>query len=308
MSLMKCILVGRGYWGRILEKYLEGAGFDVEYIFTSKDQKSFEEILALSHAEAVFICSPVSTHYEYVRKALVCGKHVFCEKMLTGDLKQAEELFALADQAGKVLFTDYIYLYSPSIRKARELCDRTGPVREIRAEITQFGKFYQDTDVTGNIAVHMISALGYLTDFRKPDSIFREIVADAKFRRDKEAPSMKEAYDLPDGQILDEKIAYEIKGLRAVIRASIVADEKVRRIRTSGFRGDVIFDMMKDPALEAEFYNDNAKLTYSFDEMNNLKESLRTFSACIQNPTDAEYDLNRQCSLYVERFAETLRR
>lgn len=302
--MKKCILVGHGYWGTILERYLEGAGFETAYIYTSGCEKSFEDVLAETKAEAVFICTPVSTHFDYVRRALQAGVHVFCEKMLTGDASAAADLFELADQTGTILFTDYIYLYSPSIRKAGELCSRVSPIKSIRARITQYGKFYKDTDVTGNIGVHMISSAGFLTDFKEPEDINVHVAADGKGPEDGQSPEY--------GQILDEEITCRIDDAEVHIHASIISDEKARYICITGENGDIVFDMMKTPSLTARIRSSAGEAAYpeevsfSFDEMNNLTNSLSAFCQSIDDPKGYEYTLNRRCSAYVEAFTQCI--
>lgn len=59
---------------------------------------SYEEILEDATIEMVVILTPAPTHYELIKKALLHGKHVFTEKTMTLDLKEAKELANLADQ------------------------------------------------------------------------------------------------------------------------------------------------------------------------------------------------------------------
>lgn len=63
--------------------------------------------------DAVYIASPHETHYEYALRALQAGKHVLCEKPLAFKKAQAEELFALAREQGKVLIEAIKTAYCP---------------------------------------------------------------------------------------------------------------------------------------------------------------------------------------------------
>lgn len=277
---IRSVLVGYGYWGKIISRYLKDAGFDPVFVFDRHAEVTFESFLAEKQAEAVFVCSPVSTHYEYVKTALESGCDVFCEKMLTADPGRARELFDLADEKGRVLFTDYIYLYSPSIRKMKELLETIGPLKLIQCEIRQNGKIYDDVDVIGNIGVHMISAAGFLTGF---DSITEPSVKLSGFS---EVP-LKEC-------ILD----YSIGEIKVSISSSLVSDEKTRKISVYGASGELDFDMTGDITLirRPELQE------YSYDEANNLVNSLSVFSKCLDDHSDAEYSLNRTCCLYTEHI------
>ena len=44
------------------------------------------------------VITPVSTHYELAKTALLNGKHVFVEKPFTATVAQAEELIELAER------------------------------------------------------------------------------------------------------------------------------------------------------------------------------------------------------------------
>lgn len=276
----RCVLVGYGYWGRIISRYLKDAGFDPVSVFDRHAQIPFEKFLEDAQTNTVFICSPVSTHYEYVKASLQSGCDVFCEKMLTADPAKAKELFDLADKKGRVLFTDYIYLYSPSIRKMKELISEIGQLRSIRGEIHQNGKIYEDVDVLGNIGVHMISAVGFLTDFRDVAG------SSVKLSGFSELPLNK--------CILD----YSVGKISVSISSSLVSDEKTRNLSAYGEKGELNFDMTKDITLVRR----PELQEYSYDEANNLVNSLCAFRMCREDHSADEYALNRTCCSYTEHL------
>ena len=57
-----------------------------------------EEMLADPRIEMVVILTPVGTHYNLIKAALLAGKHVYTEKTITDDLAKAEELLVLAEE------------------------------------------------------------------------------------------------------------------------------------------------------------------------------------------------------------------
>ncbi len=61
---------------------------------------SVDEILADPEVELVVVLTPAHTHYELVRKALLAGKHVYTEKTLATDLREAQDLIAVAAEKG----------------------------------------------------------------------------------------------------------------------------------------------------------------------------------------------------------------
>ncbi len=59
---------------------------------------TYEEILRDPAIDIVVILTPVPTHYDLIRAALLSGKHVYTEKVMTLALDQAAELSRLADE------------------------------------------------------------------------------------------------------------------------------------------------------------------------------------------------------------------
>lgn len=53
--------------------------------------------------DAVYIASPHLTHYDYIKRSLLAGKHVLCEIPFTLNKKEALELYYLADENNLVL-------------------------------------------------------------------------------------------------------------------------------------------------------------------------------------------------------------
>ncbi len=72
--------------------------------------KTVEEILA--QAQAVIIAAPAEFHYEHAALALKAGKHVLVEKPIAATLEQADELIALARDAGVVLQVGHLERFS----------------------------------------------------------------------------------------------------------------------------------------------------------------------------------------------------
>lgn len=59
---------------------------------------SFESILEDTAIDLVIVNTPVATHFEYAKKALLAGKHVLVEKAFTTTLAEAQELARLSKE------------------------------------------------------------------------------------------------------------------------------------------------------------------------------------------------------------------
>jgi len=122
---------------------------------------SYDELLADSRIEAVYISLPNGLHGEWTRKALEAGKHVLCEKPLTPDAAEARELFALADERSLLLMEAFMYRHHPQTHMAFDLIrggeigkplivrswfhfEVEDPSRDVRYQPEQFGGALRD--------------------------------------------------------------------------------------------------------------------------------------------------------------------
>jgi len=80
----------------------------------------------------VTVATPNFTHYEIAKAAVEAGFNVVCDKPMTFDLKQAEELAALVDKTGVVFAVSHNYSGYPLVRQAREMI-LSGDLGEINA-------------------------------------------------------------------------------------------------------------------------------------------------------------------------------
>src|SRR5574340_1562238 len=112
MTELRFAVIGLGYWGPKIVRNLEAlprvkvsivADLDAYRLATiSANQPSMQtttnvEDVFQSDVDGVIIATPVKTHYQLAKKALLHGKHVLVEKPLTASVSEAEELIALAE-------------------------------------------------------------------------------------------------------------------------------------------------------------------------------------------------------------------
>jgi predicted dehydrogenase len=74
---------------------------------------SYEALLERSDVDVVYVALPVSAHYEWSRRALLAGKHVLCQKAMTMNAGEAEDLVNLAESSGLILAEAMHYRYHP---------------------------------------------------------------------------------------------------------------------------------------------------------------------------------------------------
>ena len=89
----------------------------------------FEELMNDAEIDAVVIATPVRFHYEMAKACLNAGKHVFIEKPMARTVAEAEELVALADQQGLVIMVGHTFLFSPAVRRMKQIIDAVTSVK-----------------------------------------------------------------------------------------------------------------------------------------------------------------------------------
>jgi D-xylose 1-dehydrogenase (NADP+, D-xylono-1,5-lactone-forming) len=91
----------------------------------------YEALLADPDVEAVYISLPNDGHVPWSRRALEAGKHVLCEKPLTRRAAEVDEVFDVAEKAGRFLVEAFFWRHHPQTRRLAELV-RTGAIGELR--------------------------------------------------------------------------------------------------------------------------------------------------------------------------------
>lgn len=175
-------IVGYGYWGpNLLRNYMDLADTWVEWICDTRQTAlekvhkrypslavttDYEVVLGDDKVQAVVIATPISTHHELARKALQAGKHVFVEKPMCTTVAECEELIALAAAAGLTLMVGHTFVYSPPVRKVKELLASggIGDVYFVTSSRVNLGLHQKDVSVVWDLACHDLSILSYWLD------------------------------------------------------------------------------------------------------------------------------------------------
>jgi predicted dehydrogenase len=90
---------------------------------------------ATERIDFVSVTTPNHTHYEIAKAAAEAGFNVVCDKPLTFDLKQAEDLAAVVKKSGVVFAVTHNYTGYPLVRQAREMvkAGELGDIQAVRA-------------------------------------------------------------------------------------------------------------------------------------------------------------------------------
>jgi predicted dehydrogenase len=181
---VKVGVVGCGYWGPNLVRNLrQFPDCRLKLICDASEERlshmrrlcpevattlRFEDLLNGADLDAVVIATPVRFHYEMAMAALSAGKHVFVEKPMARTEAEAEEMVTLAEREGLVLMVGHTFLFSPAVRRMKEIIDAgdIGEVQYVSARRLNLGLFQKDINVAWDLAPHDISILLHLLEER----------------------------------------------------------------------------------------------------------------------------------------------
>jgi len=250
-------VIGWGYWGPKLARNLDSLSHAAVTMVADADAHrltklkvnqpwiratTLNEDIFRSDVDAIVIATPVITHFQLAREALLHGKHVLVEKPLTANVTEAEELIALAQEQQRILMVGHTFEYNPAVNELRKLVQsgELGKIYCIEAERVNLGLFRNDINVIWDLAPHDISILLYLLG-KKPEKI--KVQAHAHVQS-----------NIEDVAHLDLEFA---DGMNAHIHVSWLHPCKIRRVTVIGDARMVVYDDT-NPAEMIKVYNKGA--------------------------------------------------
>ena len=179
---IKAGVVGCGYWGPNLIRnfsslpdcslkmmcdvsenrlvYLKSHYPEVE------GEMNYNHMLNGAGLDAIIIATSVRSHYPMAKASLLAGKHTFIEKPMAASSQECEELIDIAEKNGLVLMVGHTFLYSPAVKKIKEIVQRgdIGEIRYICARRLNLGLFQKDINVAWDLAPHDISIILHIME------------------------------------------------------------------------------------------------------------------------------------------------
>ncbi len=116
--------------------------------------------------DAVVIATSVKSHFPMAKASLLSGKHTFIEKPMAASSQECEELIGIAQKKGLVLMVGHTFLYSPAVKKIKEIVQRgdIGEIRYICARRLNLGLFQKDINVAWDLAPHDIAIILHIME------------------------------------------------------------------------------------------------------------------------------------------------
>jgi predicted dehydrogenase len=237
-------LAGLGYWGPNLARNFDELA-ELAWLCDLDDATretfagrypdvrvtaDFDEMLDDPGLDAVAIATPVPTHFELARRALLADKHVLVEKPPAMLGVEMDDLVRMADERDLVLMPGHLLLYHPGVRKLKELIDagELGEVLCVYGNRQNLGIIRQNENALWSLGVHDLSVILHLLDEEPEEAI--------ALGRDFLTPGVEDVVfcylRFPSGKI-------------AHMHLSWLDPHKMRRITVVGTEKMVVFDDME---------------------------------------------------------------
>ncbi len=99
---------------------------------------SYDELVNDPVVDIIYVATPHNFHYEHTLLALNGGKAVLCEKPLSLNMRQAQEMFDVAQRRNIFLMEAMWSRFFPALNKAEEII-RQGTIGDVRFMTSDFG-------------------------------------------------------------------------------------------------------------------------------------------------------------------------
>jgi predicted dehydrogenase len=134
--------IAAGAFSKSFDKTMETGrtlGLPEDRLYPDYQTMAAKESARPDGIDFVVIVTPNAQHYPVAKAFLSKGIHVVCDKPLTFETAEAEELAMLAKQKGLLFCVTYTYTGYPAVKQVREMIKRgeIGDIRFVNAEYPQ---------------------------------------------------------------------------------------------------------------------------------------------------------------------------
>ena len=167
--MIKVGVIGAGHLGKIHLNILSNSDFDLigfhdtdvvnsEKLASEKGYVFFKEIDSLINLiDAAVIVSPTTTHFEIAKKCINNGKHIFVEKPLTTNSKEARLINKLANEKNIIGQVGFVERYNQAFISCREFIDQPKFIESHR--LSDFNPRGTDVSVIMDLMIHDIDII-----------------------------------------------------------------------------------------------------------------------------------------------------
>ncbi len=119
---MRVGVIGTGFGARVVAPvFAETPGCEVVYVVSARDDAGVAALCERADVDLVSVHSPPFLHAMHVRRAIVAGHAVLCEKPFGLDAREAETLLAAAEAADVLHLCNFEFRFDPMRRQLAAL-------------------------------------------------------------------------------------------------------------------------------------------------------------------------------------------
>ncbi len=130
-------------------------------VYGGRGVEGYEALLNDPQVQAVYNSLPNGLHHEWSIKAMRAGKHVLCEKPFALNVAEAEQMFSVAEETGRVLVEAFMYRAHPQTQKLIKMV-RGGVIGDLKLIRSNF-TFYKEPTM-GDARYHPSQGGGAIMD------------------------------------------------------------------------------------------------------------------------------------------------
>lgn len=245
-------IIGCGYWGpNLVRNFSSLANCTVSYLSDSKPGRlefikkefpgimtttNYEEILKVPEIDAVCIATPVKTHKSIAIEAMKSGKHVFVEKPMSSNLRDAEEMHNVSKKYGLKLAVGHVFQFAPAVRAIKKIIDdgAIGKVLHITSTRINLGPPQTEIDVIWDLGPHDFSILIHLINENPAEITSSNSYFEYGF-------SANDPLKLINNSDIQLRFP---SGITAHIHLSWLSSNKTRLMQIFGSEGTIVYDEM----------------------------------------------------------------
>jgi predicted dehydrogenase len=109
--------------------------YGVEVVYDDMD-----DVFSDENVDIIYITTPHNTHYEFMKKALNAGKHIFVEKSITLNSRELDEMVELADKNNLIIGEAMTIWHMPLYKKLWNIVT-SGELGKVQMITINFGSF-----------------------------------------------------------------------------------------------------------------------------------------------------------------------
>lgn len=313
MKKERVALIGYGYWGKKIFRYLkQGEHFNVVYVYFPSLRKLSKDTILHDYGREfvdsidviwkdrtvphVIIATPIKTHFALVKEALRHSKNVLVEKPMAETKKEALLLKKMAMKKHRVLMTEYTYTFSDALQKARDIVLKgvIGKIESIEIHLKQLGRFL-DRDVYTLLGSHALSILGLFVPLTR-----------CRFS----AQTLTKTNKIATAGVISFKSVGQ--GPKGLIDLTLHFPPREKKVYVYGEKGTLLYDQYAKTTLMLTTYSKEKSRqgkelvrkvkSFPFDERHNVRLALRSFYKVLGGRKDHNVNESILISALIESF------